>query len=82
MPFLAKHLVLFPFLHKERLVNLVLQKKVEIGDRPYRIRTCDTLIKRQRHRHRAPYFHLLGIFLKISTKRLDKINPPFYNKLK
>jgi hypothetical protein len=48
MPFLAKNLVLFTFLHKKRLVkfDLMFAEKEDAESEPYRIRTCDTLIKR------------------------------------
>jgi len=80
MPVLPKYLCSFPFLHNKRLVNLVLQKKGETESRPYRIRTCDTLIKKQRRRVPPPTF--LEIFLKISVEGLDKIKVRYYNKLK
>jgi hypothetical protein len=48
MLFLSKNLVLFPFLHKKWLVkfDLMFAEKEEAESEPYRIRTCDTLIKR------------------------------------
>jgi hypothetical protein len=52
----------------------------ETESRPYRIRTCDTLIKKQRRRVPPPTF--LEIFLKISVEGLDKIKVRYYKKLK
>jgi len=49
----------------EKFVSKMLANSGDLVGGPYRARTCDTLIKRQRHR--VPHFHLFEILLKISA---------------